>query len=380
MSDNNQNARKITIETIERATVETIETIERVTIEVVSLTAETMTELVHVVADSIPSRQPYDMENIDGDLLEDIEIYVDAPAKQQWKDLFQMHDSDEENFVIEESESSVSTPDELSDDIVINAQPNKDEVEKPNRSTKEPNDAKPKRRQIQFSPVEISIRADALQAAQAHAQEDMLHEVGGILLGDFHITSKGERFTRIVGIVRAKKAKQMRASLNFTPEAWADVWRLIDGDDEYGSDDTPWKMVGWYHTHPNFGIFFSGADHTVHDPHFTHPCHVALVIDPIQNAHGFFFKSKEHSPAERCNEQQQCEILDDDALIAKWQRYTKSKAKLPKVEIPSDEVNPSEEAGAEEISAEELSAEELSTEETSTEETSAEETSTEETS
>src|SRR5205823_14556508 len=47
-------------------------------------------------------------------------------------------------------------------------------------------------------------------------------------------------------------------------------------------------IVGWYHTHPDFGIFLSGHDLFIHQHFFNQPLQVAYVVDPIRQTRGFF--------------------------------------------------------------------------------------------
>jgi hypothetical protein len=46
--------------------------------------------------------------------------------------------------------------------------------------------------------------------------------------------------------------------------------------------------VGWYHTHPDYGIFLSGQDLFIHRNFFDQPLQVAYVVDPIRQTRGFF--------------------------------------------------------------------------------------------
>ena len=47
-------------------------------------------------------------------------------------------------------------------------------------------------------------------------------------------------------------------------------------------------IVGWYHTHPDFGIFLSSHDLFIHRHFFAQPLQVAYVVDPIRQTRGFF--------------------------------------------------------------------------------------------
>ena len=47
-------------------------------------------------------------------------------------------------------------------------------------------------------------------------------------------------------------------------------------------------MLGWQHTHPNYGIFLSNYDMFIQENFFNMPFQVAYVVDPIQNIRGLF--------------------------------------------------------------------------------------------
>ena len=47
-------------------------------------------------------------------------------------------------------------------------------------------------------------------------------------------------------------------------------------------------IVGWYHSHPGLGAFFSTTDRRTQAAFFPHPYSVGWVIDPIDAAEAFF--------------------------------------------------------------------------------------------
>jgi hypothetical protein len=47
-------------------------------------------------------------------------------------------------------------------------------------------------------------------------------------------------------------------------------------------------IVGWYHTHPDFGIFLSDRDRFIQEHFFSGPGQFAHVIDPIRKIEGVF--------------------------------------------------------------------------------------------
>ena len=48
------------------------------------------------------------------------------------------------------------------------------------------------------------------------------------------------------------------------------------------------KIVGWYHSHPGFGLFLSEYDSFIQENFFIDPNHVALVVDPLEGSLGWF--------------------------------------------------------------------------------------------
>jgi proteasome lid subunit RPN8/RPN11 len=48
------------------------------------------------------------------------------------------------------------------------------------------------------------------------------------------------------------------------------------------------QVVGWYHSHPGIGAFFSGADRRTQAGFFNRPFSVGWVIDPARGEHAWF--------------------------------------------------------------------------------------------
>jgi len=48
------------------------------------------------------------------------------------------------------------------------------------------------------------------------------------------------------------------------------------------------RIIGWWHSHPDFGCFLSSAD-LLTQKHFFHKSYqVAMVVDPVRNEYDFF--------------------------------------------------------------------------------------------
>lgn len=146
--------------------------------------------------------------------------------------------------------------------------------------------------------LQIVMRNTALEAARRHASEDTTRETGGVLIGKFITEPNGDVTVLVTSILRAHETIRQTSSLTFTPATWARIWQVIDNNPLY-SNDQVWKMVGWYHTHPSFGIFLSSFDLSIHHQFFTDPNHIALVIDPLRRQHGFFCWNQAHTRVDK---------------------------------------------------------------------------------
>jgi proteasome lid subunit RPN8/RPN11 len=136
-----------------------------------------------------------------------------------------------------------------------------------------------------WAAVDILMDEPALRAAQAHALSSLNREVAGVLVGRRPEKQPDGRYlVHIFDTIVAKHTVMQGASVTYTPESWR---YLNDTLNERYPDETA-VMVGWYHTHPGFGIFLSGMDLFIHQNFFTQVWHVAMVLDPQARTSGFF--------------------------------------------------------------------------------------------
>ena len=143
-----------------------------------------------------------------------------------------------------------------------------------------------------WSAVDILIDEPALRAAQAHALSSLNREVAGVLIGERPEKQPDGRYVvHIFDTLIAKYTVMNGASVTYTPESWRYV---NDRLREKYPDDTA-VIVGWYHTHPGFGIFLSGMDLFIHQNFFTQIWHVAYVLDPRARTSGFFTWDRQKS-------------------------------------------------------------------------------------
>ncbi|TWU04162.1 Mov34/MPN/PAD-1 family protein [Symmachiella macrocystis] len=115
----------------------------------------------------------------------------------------------------------------------------------------------------------------------AHAEEDTSVEICGVLVGGVQHDAHGP-FALISEHIRADAATSKFAEVTFTHEAWSKINAEMD------SRYSDLSIVGWYHTHPDFGIFLSDRDEFIHQNFFSGASQIAHVVDPIRKTEGVF--------------------------------------------------------------------------------------------
>jgi proteasome lid subunit RPN8/RPN11 len=128
----------------------------------------------------------------------------------------------------------------------------------------------------------IFVDLDVLLDMEAHAASNTTVELGGVLLGGHYYDADGRPFVVVTDSLRAEHYESTKGSFKFTHETWEKISRQRD---EFPAD---LQMVGWYHTHPDWGVFLSGMDHFICDHFFNRLLDVAYVIDPCRRDRGFF--------------------------------------------------------------------------------------------
>ena len=126
-------------------------------------------------------------------------------------------------------------------------------------------------------PLRAVFDEDALRRIRRHARGSMDMEICGALIGE-----KSGRATRVNGAVRGDGAAHGGAHVTFTQEAWNSIH-------EAKNRDYPGQaIVGWYHSHPGFGVFLSDHDLFIHQNFFNDPGSIAWVYDPHSEEEGCF--------------------------------------------------------------------------------------------
>ena len=130
------------------------------------------------------------------------------------------------------------------------------------------------------SPV-VVVDAAVRDWMEEYARGDTTRERGGIMLG--RLAQVGEEaHVTVEAVVEAVGAEERRASITFTHETWDHVNAVREAEYPH------LRIVGWYHTHPGYGVFLSGYDLFIQRNFFNLPWQVAFVVDPIRGGSGFF--------------------------------------------------------------------------------------------
>jgi proteasome lid subunit RPN8/RPN11 len=129
----------------------------------------------------------------------------------------------------------------------------------------------------------IFLDRKTADAIERHALRDTSVELGGIMLGHECVDDQtGEPFVWVTECLEAKHYENTQASFTYTHDSWEEITR--ERDRLHPDLD----IVGWYHTHPDFGIFLSSHDLFIHRNFFDQPLQLAYVVDPIRQTRGFF--------------------------------------------------------------------------------------------
>ncbi len=135
--------------------------------------------------------------------------------------------------------------------------------------------------------VQLCVDESAIHRLKNHLSQDTSKETGGILVGNLSVNSKIDNYyIEITGAIAAPKTIGNRSTFRFTPHCWSAI--LKEQKEFYPQT----QIVGWYHSHPNFGVFLSGVDLETQRDCFNQPWHIAVVYDPIRDEIGFFCGAK----------------------------------------------------------------------------------------
>src|SRR2546426_9713074 len=123
----------------------------------------------------------------------------------------------------------------------------------------------------------VNIEGEVLRQIRQHARSNSKTEVCGVLIG-----AENGSGVSISARIPGLNAAQAGTYVTFTQDTWEHIYKIKDK--EYPDE----RIVGWYHSHPGFGVFLSDHDTFIHKNFFSSPGQVAWVFDPHSDEEGCF--------------------------------------------------------------------------------------------
>ena len=125
--------------------------------------------------------------------------------------------------------------------------------------------------------------ADARAAIVKHVSSRR-EESGGLLLGVAAVPGHlgavlPHPLICVTDAVPSQDYQGTSVSLHMDPSVWTSAM---------AKKDSGLMIVGWFHSHPNLGAFFSGTDRSTQRNFFSHSYSLGYVIDPIRDDHAYF--------------------------------------------------------------------------------------------
>jgi proteasome lid subunit RPN8/RPN11 len=139
----------------------------------------------------------------------------------------------------------------------------------------------PRIRDLRKNGFQVVIARSALNDMHRHGRSQPDVEVCGVLVGNVYRDDNGP-YLYVEANIKGDHAAGKTAQVTFTAETWNHI------NDEMERDHAGRKILGWYHTHPGFGIFLSEMDLFIQNNFFPEPWQVAYVYDPKSGEDGIF--------------------------------------------------------------------------------------------
>lgn len=123
----------------------------------------------------------------------------------------------------------------------------------------------------------VVLDSEVVRQIRQHARSSSKTEVCGVLIGQ----DRDHRID-VAACIEGQNAEEAGARVTFTQDTWEHIYAVKD--QKYPEE----RIVGWYHSHPGFGVFLSDHDTFIHRNFFASPGQVAWVFDPHSDEEGCF--------------------------------------------------------------------------------------------
>lgn len=123
----------------------------------------------------------------------------------------------------------------------------------------------------------LVVDSEVVRQIRQHARSSTKAEVCGVLIGQDR-----DHRVEVAACIEGQNAEEAGAHVTFTQDTWEHIYAVKD--QKYPNE----RIVGWYHSHPGFGVFLSDHDTFIHKNFFSSPGQVAWVFDPHSDEEGCF--------------------------------------------------------------------------------------------
>jgi proteasome lid subunit RPN8/RPN11 len=123
----------------------------------------------------------------------------------------------------------------------------------------------------------LVVDSEVVRQIRQHARSSSKAEVCGVLIG-----KDRDHRIEVAACIEGQNAEEAGAHVTFTQDTWEHIYAVKD--QKYPEE----RIVGWYHSHPGFGVFLSDHDTFIHRNFFSSPGQVAWVFDPHSDEEGCF--------------------------------------------------------------------------------------------
>jgi proteasome lid subunit RPN8/RPN11 len=123
----------------------------------------------------------------------------------------------------------------------------------------------------------LLVDSEVVRQIRQHARSSSKNEICGVLIGQDR-----DRRIEVAACIEGQNAEEAGAHVTFTQDTWEHIYAVKDK--KYPEA----RIVGWYHSHPGFGVFLSDHDTFIHKNFFSSPGQVAWVFDPHSDEEGCF--------------------------------------------------------------------------------------------
>jgi proteasome lid subunit RPN8/RPN11 len=128
---------------------------------------------------------------------------------------------------------------------------------------------------------QIVIRRSVLNDIRDQALSNPDVEICGVLVGTVWCDVFGP-WGFVSANIRGNYSSGRNAQVTFTSETWTDIHQQME------TRFPKLRILGWYHSHPGFGIFLSEMDVFIHEHFFAASWQIAFVDDPKSTDRGLF--------------------------------------------------------------------------------------------